>query len=104
MSDTKLEMNRQTARKISHEFGSPKLLEGRIFTALQIAQNRGKAIAEFKSSISKQSSDRCTECGSFNIRIDNRDRPDRRLDGHCFNCLHEWSCKDSTLNIANKED
>jgi len=34
---------------------------------------------------------KCTKCNSSDIRIDNRDRPDYRLDGYCLSCKHEWT-------------
>ena len=61
MSEGTIKTNRQTAKDISREWFCTEHLEEKIFRALQIAQNRGKAIAEFNTDI-----DECKFCGTIN--------------------------------------
>ena len=51
MSEDTIKTNRQTAKDISREWFCLEHLEEKIFMALQIAQNRGKAIADRSEAI-----------------------------------------------------
>lgn len=60
MSDSGIELNRDTAKRLSKEFSKcpsehcQKSIEDKLFTALQIAQKRGQVIAEFRADIRKE--------------------------------------------------
>ena len=36
------------------------------------------------------SEDKCPNCDSKDVRVDDSDRPDFRLEGYCFTCKYEW--------------
>jgi len=49
-----------------------------------------------------KNTDKCPECKSKNIRIDDRDRPSGYLDGFCLDCEHEWLEENPQLKVEER--
>jgi len=99
MSEEALEMNRQTAIRLTSEIAfckcehCQKAVSDRIFTALQIAQARGKAIAEFRADIAN--------CNHANPCSDRE--PSECADSECPANIKTGDCK-HTIGTSVDED